>query len=985
MRGPDLKTAYVDQWKGGMDTRPGMFADFKSFRELTNCVVSVNGNVRNRPPVKSFGVTLDSDCQGWLYNNGVWNTVARFGATVTHTGANASLVNTLYFDPPEYTTSDWTLLAFAVFKQKPVAIIRHTYLGATITSKIVVHVWDEKSNYPTYVTDPAAPQSWSLGTYPLWPYSATDADIGVFADYAATGAIGGEKLVVSRADGSAAFSAISRARVWNTRTTADIEKTGAMYYFTMPTGGAAVFTLPENGSDVSSMTKFAAYVAEKLGAGGAWTRLTEVTGTTPTTGQFSVGTISPPSWQAAESSFVGMRVYFSEAADTVLRVRLLATPEVAITSGGTYQPANITITGDGALTDFNMGVPSTGFGTTWIGKLSGTDISSYYDVTDLSGVALVQFKRFSQTLAYGTNAATRALSVAVNAGGSGYSIGDKIDIDNTGGGPGGGPKVRVTVATLSGSAVATVTIDTATQAYLLRPSGIQTTTKYTGSGSGATMTVTWGTQVAAAQVALPYAAVADTSHFATSLTLNGAAFTTYTASAGDTSASTWISWNTPASVVGQPLSGKIILNDTIAVIFDASQSLVSAGTCTFEGVSYSFNAGAKTLLTGSAAYICVQVSGGVASVVALPTASTLRSVYYTTFILGSVDALGAYTPFKYSYASNNEWYAARHLENLSYWQGVGEAGFINTSTRNARGGVLSSMISVKNRMLFCYPQSTQLWQFDPDPTLNSYIDRYDFGTVSPMSLFYEQVMLNSQRGPRLFELTGFNYQALTDTNVGEPLNSIGAVGITAAAFWPWFGGYVAFGSVAGADTYAERAKLPSDSVLRNSSPQAGFWILSFSKESQTSAWSWNPVSGISSVQWQVMSPVDDKVYFVSGQAVYYLDGSATDAIDAPSDTAMSSRAVTHFSHVENPGVLKRFISLDLAMTGSMSITADFHPWGSGGKPAQWGPALVDATIDTPRIPFGFTGVAAALDISATDGVGFELQFLDIKYIMCGRK
>jgi len=981
MRGPNLKTAYIDQWKGGMDTRTGLFSDtLKSFREMTNCVVTVSGNLISRPPVKSFNVTLDSKCQGWLYNNGTWYTVAKRGDVVTHTGANAGLVTTLYFDNPDFYSSSWTLNAFYVYRGKPVAWITHTYQGQTITSRLWLHTWDNKIGFPTYVTDPYAPQSWSLGTWPIWPYSQSGQDIGSFSSYIPVYETAGEKVVTSSADGASRYSAISRARVWNTRSADDIEKTGQMYYFTMPyftSPGGALFPIPEVKADLQDVSKFASYVVEKLTSGGAWTRLTE--GVEYVT---STSYVPPNAWWTSSNMMLSLDSS-KISQDTLVRIRCCVTPEVRITSGGTYSPSNITITGDGALTDFNMGVPYSGFTSTWSGTIAGTSVSSYYDVVDISGNATVQFKRFAQTITIGSNASVRALAVTKVSGGVGYVTGDKIDIVGTGGGS-SAVSVRCTVTAVAG-VVTALAIDSPNNDYLQIPSGTLNTTAFTGTGVGLTVTVTWDTNVAAVLSGLSYVAVADTTNITTSLTLNGSSFTAFTTVAGSPSTSyTWIVWNTPSAVSGQQLSGKTVLVNGKQVFFDASAALIAGGTCTFEGSTFTFPAGLKTILSSVPAYIGVQVSGGTATVVAIPTTSVTStpSILYNVFVIGSVNAFGAYTPFRYSYIANTEWYSKRHLDNLSYWKGEGEAGFINTASRNPRGGVLTAMKSVKNRIVFCYPQSTQLWQFDPDPALNSYIDRYDFGTSSPLALFYDQVLLNSQRGPRLFELTGFNYQALTDTNVGEALNSIGSVGITAATFWPWFGGYVAFGSVSGADLYAERAKLPTNSVLRLPGTQYGFWILSFSKESQTSAWSWNPVSGITSVQWSVMSPIDERVYFVSGQSVYYLDGKATDVIDAPSGVAMTCRAITHFSHLDNPGVVKRCVSLDSAMNGSLSISASMQPWGDGKQP-QWGPALLDSTIGTPTIPFGFTSVALSLDMRSIDR--FELQFLDIKYIMGGRK
>lgn len=301
------------------------------------------------------------------------------------------------------------------------------------------------------------------------------------------------------------------------------------------------------------------------------------------------------------------------------------------------------------------------------------------------------------------------------------------------------------------------------------------------------------------------------------------------------------------------------------------------------------------------------------------------------------------------------------------------------------------MIAVKNRMLICYEASSQLWIFDPDPNNIEFVDRYDFGTTGPLTLFYDQVMLDTQRSPRLFELTGFNYQALTDTNVGEALTDFGRSSFIDAAFWPWFGGFVAFGSLTNVDVYAEKCKLFQNSILRQSDTQYGFYILSFSKESQTVAWSWNPVPGLTNVLWRSMSPMDEKMYFVGqNNTVYYLKGDASGDedtgtfVDETTDAAIVSRATTHYSYMGAPGQPKRLISIDVAKSGPVQISGCSTPWTSPALPS-WGPIITDVTVGTPRIPLHGTATAWSLTFQCSDPAGFELQLIDLKYILGSRQ
>jgi hypothetical protein len=80
-----------------------------------------------------------------------------------------------------------------------------------------------------------------------------------------------------------------------------------------------------------------------------------------------------------------------------------------------------------------------------------------------------------------------AVSATVAIGGSGYKVGDVLTLQ---GGQGEGKFVTFTVATLSGSAVATVTLKT-TCPYSARPTNPVVTTVSPSGGTGCTLNVTW--------------------------------------------------------------------------------------------------------------------------------------------------------------------------------------------------------------------------------------------------------------------------------------------------------------------------------------------------------------------------------------------------------------------------------------------------------------------------------------------------------------
>jgi hypothetical protein len=134
----------------------------------------------------------------------------------------------------------------------------------------------------------------------------------------------------------------------------------------------------------------------------------------------------------------------------------------AINSGGTgYVVGDIlTITHASALLDCTIEVTSVAAGV-------------------IDGIALRNMGAFSNRIA----------SAVVNAGGSGYAVGDILEIE----GGTATQKAKAKVATLSGSAVATVTIQDGGGAYSVLPGATGATTNNdpgSGSGTGCTLDLT---------------------------------------------------------------------------------------------------------------------------------------------------------------------------------------------------------------------------------------------------------------------------------------------------------------------------------------------------------------------------------------------------------------------------------------------------------------------------------------------------------------
>lgn len=93
-----------------------------------------------------------------------------------------------------------------------------------------------------------------------------------------------------------------------------------------------------------------------------------------------------------------------------------------------------------------------------------------------------------------------SLSAVVSAGGTGYAVGNIIELNGSGS-LGLTTASRFAVATLSGSAVATVTLNLA-GLYEVPPTNPSSTTAITGSGTGCTLTVTYQVPTAQDQVVI---------------------------------------------------------------------------------------------------------------------------------------------------------------------------------------------------------------------------------------------------------------------------------------------------------------------------------------------------------------------------------------------------------------------------------------------------------------------------------------------------
>ena len=420
-------------------------------------------------------------------------------------------------------------------------------------------------------------------------------------------------------------------------------------------------------------------------------------------------------------------------------------------------------------------------------------------------------------------------------------------------------------------------------------------------------------------------------------------------------------------------------------------TVVGAGTITYEGAVYTSTALLKSSLSNSNTYyVGVRMVGGVAVGYAWNiTDTTIQqgALRYGFYILATVAVDGGggltTTVFQYPNLKQESWYVQKHNTNLNYWAGSTETGFLNSSSHDVTGQNITAVQAVKNRLMICYSQDTQLWAVDAAAANNSFIDRYDFGTVNQTTLFYNRPVICTQRGIRAFDLTGLNFQSLEDMNIGEAVQNLGKINVISCTFWPWFGSYVAFCKLSETANFAVGAKLPMDSVFRGDEDKYGFLILSYSKEAEVACWSWCPVEGLTDI-YAKMVTVDSSLYVRSGNKIYNFDAdpSLSDGLRITDDITGAPfvcRFITQFANMGRPGTFKRLVSINFMGTGKCTFQHFMNPWQDNAE-AEVGAQITEMNIGKRKAPLSGTGVGLSLMCTTETGarvIGFTVDYVPL--------
>jgi hypothetical protein len=305
----------------------------------------------------------------------------------------------LRFDVPEQCDpNQWSVVATGVFNGVAYAAIRHIRLSwagvSAYPQDIRLHIFDGAANLPTYVTDPAVPNSMLHG-YPLYAWSSSATlPLPVYQAYTPILGVSGSKLYMTTPEGNVRFCGIGRPRVWNSRSADDIETLGAMYYaVNADTASPAVITIPEPYLDFTigvTTAQFASVVVERLTTTGAWSKIA--------TGNVTLSSTTP-AWATVAQTQVTVAAGAIPSGN-VWRVRALVVPAVSVVDGCNVNANLQNITADGTttryLTSFAWSALGPVFGgiTSLNGVLFGAN-APWDAVEDASGVTAIQFKSAS--------------------------------------------------------------------------------------------------------------------------------------------------------------------------------------------------------------------------------------------------------------------------------------------------------------------------------------------------------------------------------------------------------------------------------------------------------------------------------------------------------------------------------------------------------------------------------------------------------------
>lgn len=894
----------LSEFNGGIDLRDGLFSENQTrFRELVNCWIDKGRKLRRRPPCLQVDGDLDAASQGLLAIDGVYYTIAKKGDTIIHTGAVAALVQTLYFDAPDYTTT-WTLLAAGIFDGYAAVYIRHTFPSTQYASFVALHVWDGLVFAPTWVQDPYFPGSFS-------PSIADVTDQQFDAGFTPAFGLGVSKVWSSTLRGNTQCSRTADARVWNQRTDDSLLQDGEHWCYIVPEGnlGAWSYVVPRNADWMGIDGRWAYYVLE-YDDDGEWIPMEEVR--VAPTAAFTFRQSAVASRFAGGWNEIKLDVCWGRASAGLIRLRLVAgttalevtqTPTVAVAASG---------------------------GSAW--KLTLTEAKYRYRGGDGVTVAahstgdLLEGKTYLLGVTSDNGAFPELVNVTDNGFPTGWGREHRKFL-----------KTIVTAAALTGFTI----INPAWKTFLAATGTVSVTggsTAVVGVGTTFLTQVKVGSTIRVAGVERVVATITDNLNLDVTVAWPGP--------------SAAVAWDVAYGYATYSASKThVYVDPTLAA------ALAIGNTLRINAQDYQVSA-----ITGQDITI---TQGGIDGDFTGNVNQYWNPIYRTN--------QPSVTAYQYAFESNadSEWYTDRVVEYVDL-AGAEDALGLSTASHDNTGGQVTSIATVRNRMLISYPGSLQLWSVDQDTNRTAHLDDLSFGTgdqatPSPVP-WYAAIVLPMVTGFRAISVVGANTDNLQDLNVGEPIDTLEMLDVRSASFWPWYGQLIIAG-------------------MRGSN--LVFLCLDYSRESKITAWSQWEVAGVADVDAGTLIPDQGKLRFRSGTKVRYFDAEATvfrDFADVPGN-AYESRGLFHFNDLGKPGANKRWTGVDIVQDGVCTLGFNLTPYGSYGEaggPSLDGPRISGISYGRSRFPLALTGSAIAPRFSTRDEIGWRLQRLALDFLLLRR-
>lgn len=729
----------LSEFHGGIDLRDGLFSSNQTrFRSLVNLWIDKGRKLRRRPPCVRLDGTLDSKTQGLIAIDGAFKTFAKKGDTITHTGAVASQVETLYFDNPDLCTT-WELLAATVFDGYAAALIRHTFPSTAYPSLVFLHVWDGLVYAPTYVQDPYFPGSFSPSIADVSSEQVYDDDFVPVIGQGAT------KLWTSTLKGNAQCSATADARAWNSKTSETILEQGEEYCFVIPEGIATrSFIVPRNFDWLNDDGKWAYYVCEWKN-GDAWQVMSE-----------GIGSGAKPYYDAVSvaSRFAGgwneirLDVKWGLTTAGLIRFRLVAG---ATSVDVTTNPSVAAVPGTGSAWKLNVGAAA----YRWR-SYDSVNADPYTTADLLTGKVYL--------LAV---SASYAVSGLINVTDDGFPDGHDREV----------MKIVKRITTFANGSTARNTDWDDTWTNILPGTVTVSGTSVTGSGTNFNTSLAPGDEIwvngeqriiatrtsdTAATVTQgwsvgpgPYPIIKVTFHYAkydgtdTLVSLSGV---------GTVSVGREIKINSVVFKVKEVVSASVV---KITKVVDGKDTS-GDWTATVDAVHTAYS---------------------------LPLIEDYRYAFdpekgnqwYDERVLEAVDAAGS----------------VKNGTSIDP-----DALFLNASSHDNTGGRITAIASIRQRMLITYPGSMQLWAIDQNTKQTSYLDQMQFGTGNqqnpPAVNWYGTMVVPVENGIRSINVVGANTDNLQDLNIGEPIEPMPYLEALGGVFWPQWGQLVVAGIAGGA-------------------------------------------------------------------------------------------------------------------------------------------------------------------------------------------